>query len=58
MTVTVTSPPLLYLTALDSRQRMFSVNQCLSVIMLRLIDGGNGRTLIAEEDFKCLWRKL
>lgn len=52
--VTVTVPPLLYLTAFDRRHRIFSANQCLSVMIFRHIVAGRGLTMISREDFKCL----
>jgi hypothetical protein len=54
--VRVMVPPLLYLTALERRHKIFSVNQCLSEIMSRHILGGKGFTMISSEDFKCLLR--
>jgi hypothetical protein len=50
-------PLLLYFTAFDSRQSMFSMNQCLSVMMsLQSVDGMR-LTSIDTVFFKCLYRQ-
>jgi len=55
---TLTMPPVLYLTALLSRHRMFSMSHCLSVMTHGHMSSGSGSTTILVSDCRQLMHSM